>query len=374
MAVYKLRKALMMLLCLCTAAAQSQQPSQTVHADEIAPYRIGDGVSAPVPVYHPDPELPPGAPEYWFDVRVTLTIVINRDGTVRRAAVIAGAPEAGGLGQKAIEAVRSWRFEPGMKNGSPVPTITNVQVQFKNRTDDPRKLSDWPIAYEAPVVATANVCFEILAADSRSGTGSGTTVWYFVSSSHAVNVQVAFDGNQTYGTPDRTTAVSSRVPLEAGSHTLTIATSEPVDSLRVRLVDASAANRLSLRHTTDCVPQQGNTRGGAVRTENSGWDAVPQNRAAFRVGSGVSAPQLIDKREPEYSEEARQSKMQGSEVLSLVVDTDGRPVDIQVLGSAGMGFDEKAIEAILQWRFRPGMKDGKPVPVRSQIEVNFRLL
>jgi hypothetical protein len=49
-------------------------------------------------------------------------------------------------------------------------------------------------------------------------------------------------------------------------------------------------------------------------------------------------------------------------------------MDIQVLGSLGMGIDEKAVEAILQWRFRPAMKDGKPVPIKSQIEMNFRVL
>ncbi len=368
MAVFRVRIAILPLLWLCP---QTPLTSVTILAQEIAPYRIGDGVSAPVSVYHPNPELPGGGPEPF--VGITLAVVVNTDGTVRRAVMIAGPPDAGALEQKAIEVVRSWRFKPGMKNGSPVPTITNVQIHFENPTGDPRKLSDWPIAYEAPVIATANVCFEILSADSRSGTGSSPMVWYFVSASQAVSVRVAFDGHQTYGTSDRTTAISSRVALEAGRHALTITTSDPVDSLRVRLLDTSATNGLSLKSTADCVPPQGKTPDVAVRQEDSAWDAAARNRVAFRIGSGVSAPQLIFKREPEYSEEARQSKISGTVVLSLVVDTDGRPSDIQVLGSAGMGLDEKAVEALLQWRFRPGMKDGKPVPVRSQIEVNFRV-
>ncbi len=61
-------------------------------------------------------------------------------------------------------------------------------------------------------------------------------------------------------------------------------------------------------------------------------------------------------------------------VLSLVVDDQGRPQGLKVVRSLGLGLDQKAIEAVEKWRFRPGMKDGKAVPVMATIEVNFRLL
>jgi periplasmic protein TonB len=83
---------------------------------------------------------------------------------------------------------------------------------------------------------------------------------------------------------------------------------------------------------------------------------------------------LTPKVEPEYSEEARAAKWQGTVVLSLVVDEQGHPQDLKVLRSLGMGLDEKAMEAVAQWRFKPGMKDGKAVPVMATIDVNFRLL
>jgi len=95
---------------------------------------------------------------------------------------------------------------------------------------------------------------------------------------------------------------------------------------------------------------------------------------AFRIGGGVSAPSVLSKVEPEYSEEARKAKWQGTVVLSLVVDDQGRPQNLKVLRSLGLGLDQKAIEAVEKWRFKPGMKDGKPVPVMATIEVNFRLL
>jgi TonB family protein len=95
---------------------------------------------------------------------------------------------------------------------------------------------------------------------------------------------------------------------------------------------------------------------------------------AYRVGGGVSPPVLISKVEPQYTEEARQAKMQGTVVLYVEVSPDGRATNIRVQRSLGLGLDEKAIEAVRQWRFQPGMKDGKPVVVAATLEVNFRPL
>jgi protein TonB len=95
---------------------------------------------------------------------------------------------------------------------------------------------------------------------------------------------------------------------------------------------------------------------------------------AYRIGGGVSAPSVLSKVEPEYSEEARKAKWQGTVVLQLVVDEHGLPKDPKVTRSLGLGLDQKAIEAVMKWRFKPGMKDGKAVPVFATIEVNFRLL
>jgi periplasmic protein TonB len=95
---------------------------------------------------------------------------------------------------------------------------------------------------------------------------------------------------------------------------------------------------------------------------------------AYRIGGGVSAPIPIFQPEPEYSEEARKAKWQGTVMLSLVVDESGKAVGIKVTKSLGLGLDEKAIEAVQKWRFKPGTKDGKPVPVIASVEVNFRLL
>jgi periplasmic protein TonB len=94
----------------------------------------------------------------------------------------------------------------------------------------------------------------------------------------------------------------------------------------------------------------------------------------YKAGNGVSKPELIRKVEPEYSEEARKAKFQGVVVLYIVVDPNGNAINPRVMKSLGLGLDEKALEAVKQWKFKPGYKDGKPVAVAATVEVSFRLL
>jgi TonB family protein len=103
--------------------------------------------------------------------------------------------------------------------------------------------------------------------------------------------------------------------------------------------------------------------GPAVRTE------ISKN-----FGPGFVSPILISKTDPQYSEQARKAKYSGSVILSVDVDASGEVIGTHLIRPLGMGLDEKAVEAVTQWKFRPGTKDGKPVPMQVQLEVNFRLL
>jgi|SRR5579862_121303 len=102
---------------------------------------------------------------------------------------------------------------------------------------------------------------------------------------------------------------------------------------------------------------------------------VPQDdKKLFRIGGGVTPPKPLLRVDPSYSELARAAAYSGTVVVQIVVDSTGAPRDIRVIRSLGLGLDEKAIEAVSQWTFQPGMKDGQPVNVRATIEVNFRLV
>ncbi len=92
-----------------------------------------------------------------------------------------------------------------------------------------------------------------------------------------------------------------------------------------------------------------------------------------KIGNGVTAPQVIQKVEPDYTEDARDRGVEGAVMLSVVISETGEPKDVTVVRSLDPGLDANAAAAVRQWRFRPATKDGRPVAVTAHIEVNFRL-
>jgi len=145
-----------------------------------------------------------------------------------------------------------------------------------------------------------------------------------------------------------------------------VAQIDKVAQARAELEKANARMLLGIRRVLTAEQWE------KLKTETSGQQAsfVPR----LIPGAGVSAPVLLLKVEPQYAEDARKAKLQGTVVLYVEVGPDGMAHNIRVQHSLGMGLDEKAIEAVQQWRFRPGMKDGKPVTVAATLEVNFRAL
>jgi len=104
-------------------------------------------------------------------------------------------------------------------------------------------------------------------------------------------------------------------------------------------------------------------------------EAPATEEKVFRVGQdAVRPPTVLRKIDPEYTEEARAAKIAGSVRLSIVVGADGLAHDINILSTPDQGLGMKAVEAVQQWKFNPGMKDGEPVAVKASVEVNFRLL
>ena len=147
-----------------------------------------------------------------------------------------------------------------------------------------------------------------------------------------------------------------------------------------------ASNQYGLPTGVPGPPSSGPGSGGGIGTgkgggvgSGSGIGYGPGSGAGtgggvYRIGGGVSQPVPIYKPEPEYSEEARKAKFQGAVLLAIVIEADGSTSNIRVLRPLGLGLDEKAIEAVQKWKFRPSTKDGRPVRVSANVEVNFRLL
>lgn len=97
--------------------------------------------------------------------------------------------------------------------------------------------------------------------------------------------------------------------------------------------------------------------------------------ATYRPGQGVSAPVLLRETKPNYTAEAMRARIQGIVTLECVVMTDGSVGDVRVTRSLDLqfGLDQQAVDALRQWRFRPGMKDGAPVPVLVTVEMSYTL-
>jgi TonB family protein len=132
-------------------------------------------------------------------------------------------------------------------------------------------------------------------------------------------------------------------------------------------------------------PSNGTGSGGGIGSGSGGGVGVGHGAGVgagsgggigggvFKVGGGISAPQPVSTPDPEYTEQARQAKTQGTCILWMIVDDQGRPRDIRVVRGLGFGLDAKAIDAVRQWKFQPAMKDGHPVNVQISVEVGFKL-
>jgi TonB family protein len=102
-------------------------------------------------------------------------------------------------------------------------------------------------------------------------------------------------------------------------------------------------------------------------------DTVP-GMPIYRHSKGVTDPSIVYKVDPEYSEDARKAKYGGKVILFVVIGPDGSVLDTWVSKGLGMGLDEKAMESVRKWKFKPATSGGNPVNFIAPIEINFRLL
>jgi protein TonB len=131
----------------------------------------------------------------------------------------------------------------------------------------------------------------------------------------------------------------------------------PNSSLKGISLGNGTGNGIGLGNGSGIGPGAGGNTGGGV----------------FHVGGAVMAPRLIVQVDPEFSEEARKAKFSGNVEVYLVVDEQGLPTHVRVARGVGMGLDEKAVEAVRQYRFKPAMLHGKPVKVDMYVDVSFQI-
>jgi TonB family protein len=290
------------------------------------PYRAGNGVSVPVVIQKTEPEYSEEARLAGVDGSVRISLVVDPEGNPTDLRVT--RPIGFGLDEAALKTVGSWKFKPGVKDGVAVPVRTSIEVNFRIG-DKKDTLHMQSFVCKLPEGASRPM---VLKTEHPAPPGPDETV----------SVTISMDVDER-GVP-------------GNLHLLKLTEAERENDVLAALREwrfqpgTAAACKLSFA-----------------------FGRMPVEANAYRIGSGVSPPRVAAKVEPHYAEEARIAKLAGTVVLFAVVDPNGAPRDLRVLRPLGLGLDEKAIEAVTQWKFHPGTKDGEAVAVQATIEINFRL-
>jgi len=151
---------------------------------------------------------------------------------------------------------------------------------------------------------------------------------------------------------------------------------ERIMRLTTDLPAVSRTRRIAMAAVTACALLAGAGTAMALSfdvTAQEGAATAPAPEKIYKVGNGVTAPVLTYTVDAEFTKKAKDAKHQGVSIVSCVVDAQGLPQHVHTVKKLGMGLDEKALEAVRQYKFKPGTLNGKPVAVQINIEVNFRI-
>jgi TonB family protein len=158
---------------------------------------------------------------------------------------------------------------------------------------------------------------------------------------------------------EKPTAVSS--PADATG--ISPQTAEPETTTAVTGTSGVEESPTDTAPTVPASPRPEIIRNGSV---------VQPAETVYRPGNGVSPPEETYSVEPEFTDQARKARLGGSVLVGLIVGADGSPRNVHIERPLGMGLDEKAMDAVRQFRFKPGMKDGQPVACEISIEIAFK--
>jgi TonB family protein len=313
------------------------------------PLRISSGVMAENLVSRPNPLYPPIARAAHVQGSVVLHAIISKSGTVEELTVISGPPM---LVASAETAVRQWIYKPYLLNGQPTEVDTTITVNFTFGDSAPpanapqANASGGPPRISSGVMAGNLISHidPIYPADAKAAGIQGTVILRAVISKEG-RVQ-----DLKVVTGPKELIDSAIDAVKQWVYKPYLLNGEPTE------VQTTITVNYTFEETE--VP-------GAASPDQAGTEPK-------RIGGGVSAPLLIYQVEPEFSEQAKKEKVSGNELVNLWVDEQGVPSHVRVLRGVGHGLDEKAIEAVQHYRFKPAMEDGKPVTVSLNVEVNFQ--
>jgi protein TonB len=353
-------------LILAPGVAASVSQAQT---SEQQPVRVGGAIQPPQKIKDVKPVYPPQAQQAHAQGVVVIEATVGPDGRVREARVLRSIPL---LDQAAIDAVRQWEYTPTIVNGAAAPVIMTVTVNFSMQEPVPGA------AFPPPTDSLVRLAM-------GSGPAGAFRVWE-ISRERAAHLP-------------RWDPQSSSIPIsmtDAVSRAVSWLKERNQDIDRFELQNAVLSRRRQYPdvdfwfYQLDFMPPVGGALLKVVILPDGSFveprvERAPQPAIAppaspgdlppgvFRVGPGVSAPRALKQVNPEYPEEAMKAKIQGAVAIEVIVTPEGNVVSPRVIRSLDPVLDEAALRALKEWRFAPGMKDGRPVPVMTTVEMTFTL-
>jgi TonB family protein len=303
---------------------------------------------------------------------VTVGLVVDEHGLPQHVKLLRGLGD--GLDEKALDAAKKYVFKPGMENSKPVAVWLNVEVKFQ--------LAASPVQSQGPIGGSQGAGPELAVSpnkrplqttpDGQMRVSAGVIAGNLISKVDPVYPEIA-KASHVQGAVILHAIISKdgtveRLDVISGNGMLVNAARDAVSQWTYKPyllngqpteVETSITVNFSL---ADSAVSQGQS---PVASE--AVDGVKQ------IGGDVIGPIPIYQPEPEYTAEAKKAKFMGVVTVSIIVDKNGIPQNVHVTRGVGMGLDEKAVEAVKLYKFKPGMENDRPVAVYMNIEVNFEI-
>jgi len=334
-------------------------PPTVVNPSPTGPIRVSSGTMAKSLIFKPDPIYPADAKAAHVQGAVVLHALISKAGTIENLTVVSGPPMLQG---SAMDAVKQWKYKPYLLNGQPTEIDTTITVNYTFGDDGaapPQAQNESPEADVAGVTP------------KRIGTGVSPPL-------------VIYQVNPEYSEQARAAKLNGIV-------TLTLWVDEHGNPTHVRVLrgvgmglDEKAVEAVK-QYKFKPAMEDGKPvlvelnvqvdfqifDGPKAQMRPADFD--PASAAPQQAAGGVTRPVLIHQVFPEFTEQARKDKVSGIVTVNFLVDENGNPTHVRVMHGLGDGLDMEAIAAVKQYKFKPAMRDGKPVPFELNTEVNFQI-
>jgi TonB family protein len=355
-------------------------PDGTTKVDLVPdPIRVSAGVISSLSIYKVNPVYPPDAKAAGIQGAVVLRAMLGKDGSVEALQVVSGPPA---LTPSALDAVKQWTYKPYMLNGQPVEVETTITVNYT--LADPSTpqgqgtpngsssvASDYnglPLKKIGGPVSTPMVIYQVepqFSQEARQAKFMGVVLLNLIVDQNGLPQNVHVLRGVGMGLDMKAIEAVKQYrfkPAMENGKPVAVALNIEVnfqifDKPPVLPAATAAANSFT---------------GTAGTTGNPTPTTTNPDLVLKKIGGGVSTPIVIHSVSPEYTPEARKAKIEGIVLVNLIVDQRGLPQNVYVVRGIDVGLDEKAVEAVRQYRFKPAMEDGKPVRAELNVEVNFK--